>query len=397
VLTKSDFDITEAIRIFNQNAIEVTFIVPTAVGLGKSILDATFPVREFLREKEIHNYDGQLQGPEGKKIVDSYFVTATGLIPTAASLYRPRAKGKDGDPRIWFSKLPTYAQPNNLLAILPFETFLYVINVSDKQVLQSLNTIGSPLNDLLKKAKSIDENASSELILKLKDVAKLGWIRTIKHGDTGVGATLENCLGIQINSSKSPDYKGIEIKAKRSSRLKDKTRSTLFAQVANWEISALKSSAEILDNYGYVRNSIRRLNCSVSSITPNSQGLVLKVDEHSDLLHELHRSERGEMPVVSWKFEILRQRLLTKHKETFWVGAQTSMKDGVEHFHYVKVLHTRNPFASIFHTLCDQGIITVDHLIKRESGVVKEKGPLFKIKPSNLDLLFPPPQQFDLV
>ena len=88
----------------------------------------------------------------------------------------------------------------------------------------------------------------------------------------------------------------------------------------------------------------------------------------------------------------------TKHNETFWVGADTEKKDGVEFFQYKKVLYTRLPFASNFHTLCHEGDITLDHLIKRsEDGRVVEKGPLFKISETNLELLFPTPLVFDLV
>jgi hypothetical protein len=37
----------------------VTFLVPTATGLEKSIMDATQEVRDFLVAADAHNYDGQ--------------------------------------------------------------------------------------------------------------------------------------------------------------------------------------------------------------------------------------------------------------------------------------------------------------------------------------------------
>jgi len=59
------------------------------------------------------------------------------------------------------------------------------------------------------------------------------------------------------------------------------------------------------------------------------------------------------------------------------------------------VEHTKKPIVSQFDILIEQGIITLDHLIKRKStGSVVEKGPLFKIKPNALGLLFPPSQLF---
>jgi len=48
--------------------------------------------------------------------------------------------------------------------------------------------------------------------------------------------------------------------------------------------------------------------------------------------------------------------------------------------------------------LLEQGIVTLDHLIKRKStGSVVEKVPLFKIKPNALYLSFPPSNKYDLI
>ena len=397
MLKKSDFELNKAIRFFNSFAINASFIVPTEVGLGKSIMDATSQLRIFLKENNIHNYEGQLQGPEGKVIKDSYFVEALKLTPSKTSFYRPVTKGRGGDPRIWFSKLPQYAKANNLLGIVYFDNDLYLINLSKHDVFLSIDNPNSPLSTLFGKINSNQSAVSEELLGKLNIISQEGWIKTVTQGDTGVGATLEHCLGLEINSSKQPDYKGIELKAKRQvSKFRTVTRSTLFAQVADWDISLLKSSAQILDAYGYHRNGAYRLYCSVSSIKPNSQGLRLTVDENDDLLHEIYQKDNQKQDVVSWRIENLRKRLLSKHNETFWVGATCKKVKGVEHFHYTNILHTKKPSASIFHSLLSQGIITVDHLIKKQNGAVREKGPLFKIKPSDLELLFPAPTSYML-
>jgi hypothetical protein len=82
------------------------------------------------------------------------------------------------------------------------------------------------------------------------------------NADTAVGRTLEAALGIQINSSKKPDYKGIELKSFRNKR---DNRKNLFAQVPDWELSKFKSSAEILDAFGYQRQQDFKLYCTVST------------------------------------------------------------------------------------------------------------------------------------
>ena len=47
----------ENLKFLVSKNLDFTLIQPTATGLGKGIMDATFTVRNFLREKAIHNYD----------------------------------------------------------------------------------------------------------------------------------------------------------------------------------------------------------------------------------------------------------------------------------------------------------------------------------------------------
>ncbi len=395
MIANADYEINEAIIFLNQHSVEATFLVPTIVGLEKSIMDATAPVRDYLKSQNIHDFQEQGKGQANKVKVESFYITESSLVPTSASLYRPETK--HGDPRIWFSKLNTYAKKNNLLAVISYEQKLYILNFSDRKITDSISQPGSPLQLLFKRIRSKNHLVADELLEKLRETAKKGWIKTVTPGDTGIGATLEHCLGIRINSSQQPDYKGIEIKARRVRNIRTPTRSTLFAQVPNWEKSALKSSAQILDNYGYLKNGLFRLNCSVSAKSPNSQGLLLRVDADEDELHECFFKLGVMKDVAVWDFSLLRNRLLNKHNETFWVAGSSKIIDNIEHFLYNKVKYTRAPFASNFHTLCETGIIQVDHLIKRDSHGVRERGPLFKISPNNLDLLFPKPLVFELI
>jgi hypothetical protein len=100
---------------------------------------------------------------------------------------------------------------------------------------------------------------------------------------------------------------------------------------------------------------------------------------------------------VVWALEALHARLLEKHNETFWIAADSLFIDGKEHFQYKKVEHTKKPIVPQFDTLLQQGIITLDHLIKRTmSGGAVEKGPIFKIHPKSLNLLFPPSKLYEL-
>ena len=164
----------------------------------------------------------------------------------------------------------------------------------------------------------------------------------------------------------------------------------------DWSLSKLKGSGEILDQFGYERGVDFKLYCTVSCLGPNSQGLMLRIDNDDRLLHEnSNKPLIGDFAV--WTLTKLHERLLEKHNETFWIAAESLREDGVEYLHYTKVEHTRKPIVSQFDLLLEQGIITLDHLIKRKpSRKTVEKGPLFKIKPNSVGLLFPPSRSYSL-
>ena len=388
----SDIEINR-IKILTEKSVELTLIEPTANGLDKSIMDATGPIRVFLKEKEIHDYDVQKQGPENKVQISAVLLEREKEVLSTASLYRPVTK--KGDPRIWFTGLKNYAQPNDVLGIISFDKKLYIINLTRIDISQLLDSpYANSLKVLVNEINQISNLVAEELLILLKKIASKGPVPALLKADTAVGRTLETLLGININSSKQPDYKGIELKAFRS---KKGNRKNLFAQVPDWHLSKFKSSAEIVNNFGYTRGADVKLYCTVSTLVRNSQGLLLKMN--SDLEQLLENSNKANVgDFVAWSLSTLHRRLLEKHNETFWISADCLTIEGIEHFQYKKVEHTKSPIVSQFDILLQQGIITLDHLIKKTpNGRVVEKGPLFKIEPQSVGLLFPPSKKYDLI
>ena len=387
----STLEITR-IKLLTENSVEISLIEPTKTGLGKSIMDATGSIRIFLKEKNIHDFNTQNQGQVNKVLINSHFIEFGKSSLSVASLYRPVSK--KGDPRIWFKGLPNYAKANDILGIIEFEKELYVLNITSIDVERLLKSnIANSLKDLVTQIKIAANFVAEELLGLLRLVAKMGPVPAMLKADTAIGRTLEKLLKIDINSSKKPDYKGIEIKSFRDKR---GNRKNLFAQVPDWQLSKFKSSSEILKNFGYTRGADFKLYCTVSALVRNSQGLQLKMENKiNQLLENSDKSGIGDF--VAWALETLHGRLLEKHNETFWIAADSIQIGGNEHFQYKKVEHTKKPIVSQFDILLDQGIITLDHLIKRTAaGKVVEKGPLFKIKPNSLGLLFPPSIVYEL-
>lgn len=389
-LTKAE---QNRLKLLTKYSISLTLIEPTETGLKKSIMDATGPVRNYLKEKNLHDFETQLQGPEHKRIINGYIYEQFSIEKSNVSLYRP--KTKKGDPRVWFSGLTKFVNPNDIVAIICYEGNFHIFNLSQLPIENLLeSSISSPLKELIEEISGKENAIAYELLEKLREIAKRGLIPSMVDADTSVGRTLEAVLGIDINSSKQPDYKGIELKSFRSSRT---NRKNLFAQVPDWELSKFKSSAENLDAFGYWREDNFKLYCTVSATNRNSQGLTLRLDSNiKQLIENSDKVEIGDF--VVWTLENLHKRLIEKHRETFWVQAVSTIQDGMEYFQYSEVEHTKKPIVSQFDLLIEQGVITLDHLIKRNSkGKVVEKGPIFKIKPNGLDLLFPPSEKFSLL
>lgn len=386
------------IKRLTANSVDITLIQPTRTGLNKSILDATAPVREFLSSHNIHDYAVQGQGAADHGVKhEALLVSEQRVIASTASLYRPQTK--NGDPRIWFSHLPEYADPDDMLAITLHANRLVVINLTKVDVDHVLDAQRTgPLWEILEDINRSATAVAEELLGKIKAIAKNGLVPSVmeERADTAIGRTLETALGIAINSAKEPDYKGIELKSYRRKRGSRENRKTLFAQVPNWEISQFKSSRQILETFGYARDEDFKLYCTVSTRTTNSQGLSFIMDQASGILNEVSdQREIGEF--ATWRLADLRDVLCKKHNETFWVSADVQTINGRDHFMFRDIIHTRKPITSQFDLLLEQGEITMDHLIKRNSkGRVSEKGPLFKINSSALELLFPPSQTYSL-
>jgi hypothetical protein len=385
----TDFEL-ENIGYLTRYGLDYGLLETTATGLGKSIMDATADYRGFLSRQCIHDFHAQRQGVEDKHTVPATVITAAGDgMEAVASLYRPRTK--EGDPRVWFSKLNRYCDAGDILVSLWAKERIWVLNAT--RVCFSDAVVSSSIYaELLRPLVSERESVFEELLDMLESLSARGFIRAIKRGDTAVGHLLETELGIQANSKKIPDYKGVELKA---SRARATSSQTMFARVPDWKISKLKSSREILDAFGYDRGDDFKLYCTVSSQRFNSQGLKLLVDEKAGLLHEVsNRPEVGR--AVTWRIGDLQDAVASKHADTFWINAVSRKEGGSELIHFQSVKQTTKPIVQQVAPMLAAGTITLDHLIKRTAAKVSEKGPLFKINKKHFDDLFPDPVFHDL-
>lgn len=398
MLSESDISVSRVLSLFASYELEVCLLVPTETGINKSIMDATEGVRSYFESKGIHDYSNQSQGTENKVTKSVYYVYADHLEETNVSLYRPNTKR--GDPRIWFYGLKGYAVPNNLLAILLHQESLYVINCSDAIILDSISNQSTPLGKIAVQARPKENDVALELRDKLKKVSSLGYVQTIIPGPTGIGMTLQSLLGIKTDSSPSPDYKGIEIKSTRIG--KNETRFNLFGRTPDWEFSPIGSAWNLLMEYGYrARDGKWRLTQQMDAVKPNSRGLILQLDWDKDWLKQNYFDKNLSITthVSTWKMEILIDRLLKKHGETFWVYAKRRGQGKNEEFHYITAKHTKSPIVDNFYSLLETGLIYHDYTLSLKDETkqtVRDHGYLFKMWPDDVPALIPLLNIYDL-
>jgi hypothetical protein len=400
MLSKSDIPLANLIKLLTSFNTEAGYLVPTETGMSKSILDAHGALRSYLALNEVHDFSIQEKGTEAKVTEEVNVITCDEIITTKLSLYRPETK--HGDPRLWIYSLNQYANPYNLLAFIKVNKKLFLFNASDKRLIQSDEegnlhlVLNTPLAELLKAKSEYQDPHAQELISKLQTIANMGFVESLRNGDTGVGMTLETLLGINANSNRAPDYKGIEIKTKRVRGLNNRASNnvSLFSQVPNWNLSNCKNGIDILNKCGYVDATTNRLQlyCTVSN-SPNPQFLHLIINENDNLV-ECKKTQNGKSdPIVVWDLLNLTAQLDAKHKKTFWVKAKTKKNEkDVESFHYIEVEQTQNPLTANLPALIEIGAITMDFTLSKKAtgNSTRDHGYLFRIKPSNFDLLFPP-------
>ena len=385
--------------LVNKN-VKFTQVQITATGLKKSILDATTPMRTYFKENKVHDYALQNKGQDNKVIIKTYILTEYKEIETQTSLYRPETK--DGDPRLWIYRLKETTEADDIHAIIaPTPTSLFVINLTKVDIVKCCeSSLVNPIQDLISVFYHSSNLISNELLTILRSYENQ-WIDTDLRADTAIGRQVEALLGIDMNASKLPDYKGIELKSFRSQR--PSIKKNLFCKVPDWDLSHLKSGAEIVDKYGYMSGGIKSYRNTLYCKAPNSQNLRLNMNYPDDLLEIEEDKIIGEnqvkkiADVAVWRLQTLHECLLTKHHETFWIEVDTRIGDqGQEQFMFNKIEHTRNPIVSQFDILLEQSMITVDLLLGRpkvdlETGKPKKGGDAvsFKIKKSAAGLLFP--------
>ncbi len=219
----------------------------------------------------------------------------------------------------------------------------------------------------------------AELTDKLSEIKRVGYIVSLRRGNTGIGYTLESLLELKENNLNSPDLGAIEIKSQRNGV---SNRVTMFT--FNRGVWKLKQKC-LIEKYGYVDTNERHsLYCTVNS-SPNNQGLYLKVEEESVRLKHVD----GTL-IAQWSGEVLIGTFKKKMPALVLVLADTRLNSDLkEEFWFNEAYILSNPDTYVFLDLIRKDIIVADlGMYVQENGAVRNRGVQVRIEDRFLNLCF---------
>ena len=236
-----------------------------------------------------------------------------------------------------------------------------------------------------------------ELEQKFQKISNKGYIKGIYNSFSSIGRTFESELNLPRNKESVPDYKGIEIKTRRTY---SKSAITLFTAVpdndGNYEIERLK------DTYGYPYKNDKKfkvLYCDVYGNKLNFGGIkyqyMLEVNKNDKKVYLCIYDYKGNLieKKIYWSFEYLKNKLLTKLTYLALVNTYTTKKDGWNFFKYYKIEFYKLISFEKFIELLKSGTIKITfkigiYLDEKNYGKIYDHGCGFAIKAENINKLF---------
>ncbi len=231
----------------------------------------------------------------------------------------------------------------------------------------------------------------SELLERLKELKKEGYIQTKRAGDTGIGKTLEDLLGIDENNIAGPDGEDTELKAARKNSA---SMLTLFTKSPLPRGINSKLRAE----YGYPDENHPdklALRTTIDSVDFNKvkgkKGFMIESKEDRiEIVLGRAPKKFPDMPNPYWPKEDIENSIKKKYKKSLlYVKADHRGTGSDEEFHFnaAYLLHGFD-FTKFAKSLKD-GILKVDiRLGLYANGDFHDHGTGVRIKPSMLDECF---------
>ena len=234
------------------------------------------------------------------------------------------------------------------------------------------------------------------IVNEFNRIKALGYLKSRRIHNTGIGKTFEDYLGVDENNNKAPDFAGFEVKSKRA---ETSSYLTLFTKSPS---QPPKVNTYLRDTYGesYKDNpNLKRLHTSIFSNKCNTYrgiyGFIIINDKvNKRVVIEIKNLQSNEVDRSAyWTYEELDTCLNSKLKALFFVYADSKIENGEEYFHYTKAEIYLKPSISKLLQLIDDGKLMIDIRIGsyksgKNKGKPHDHGTGFRIKPTDLYSLY---------
>lgn len=234
---------------------------------------------------------------------------------------------------------------------------------------------------------------TKKIVAEFNRIKDLGYIKSNRTGNTGIGKTFEDFLGVKENNLKDPDFEGFEVKSKR------KLSNSLTTLITQSPTSPRKINTVLREKFGYevegINHNELRTNPAYGRYNTcrSGFGFKLQVNEDCERL-ELHiknlSSEEVEMNNIYWSFDNLEDAINTKLKNLFFVKASKQDLDDGEYFHYTEatVYFGGGDFDKFLEFIKEEKIKIDIRLGSYENGEPHDHGTAFRISVKNLSDLY---------
>ena len=232
---------------------------------------------------------------------------------------------------------------------------------------------------------------------KLSKIRDKGYISTHRSGDTGVGKTLEDELGIEENSIQASDIGDVELKA---NRVGSNSKMTLFTKSPN---NRGVNNKILRQKYGYQTDESIELNENINVLHTSVNGKdfntldgepFLKLTSRDNRIYFEH-AEDGILEDVYWDEEQLRKAFNKKYpaKKMYHVQAESKIIDGVESFHYTEAYSLEDFCADKMMDGLLTGELEIDirlgvYASGKNKGKSHDNGTAIRVSPNKLDRCF---------
>ena len=217
----------------------------------------------------------------------------------------------------------------------------------------------------------------NEFKIKFKEVREHGFYESIRRGPTGVGHTLEKCLGLAENNIAVPDLGDVELKAHR-----DNVTSLITLFTFNRKAWVMKPLSAIRA-YGTPDKNGRLGLYFTMSQQPNSSGLFLSVTD--EVVSVQHISGKT---LAHWFTKNLSTQFRAKMPALLLVTARTEIRGDTEYFSYYRARLLTGTSPTLIADQIRRGNILIDLRLHDAITHARNHGTGFRAKERSLDQLF---------